>query len=172
MTFSLRSLVSRAPRALAILLAAIVGLLGLASPARADVDPYVDRFLDAREPVAVAADETGAIEQFSAEDLSDGWRFFQDSCLSCHVGGATVQDPTVSLSLDDLHGATPPRDTVAGFVAYMRHPTTYDGTDDTFWCREVPESWLSDRELKNLAAFVLRAAEVSPGWGTQAVQFE
>jgi photosystem II cytochrome c550 len=53
----------------------------------------------------------------------------------------------------------------------MRHPVTYDGSEDTFWCREVPESWMSATEIENLAAFVIRAAEKSPGWGSQDPRF-
>lgn len=43
---------------------------------------------------------------------------------------------------------------------------TYDGTDFTYWCRQVPETWMSQTEIENLAAFVLRAAQKVPGWGT------
>jgi len=42
---------------------------------------------------------------------------------------------------------------------------TYDGSEETFWCRQVPESWMSQSEVENLSAFILRAAEKAPGWG-------
>jgi len=42
---------------------------------------------------------------------------------------------------------------------------TYDGSEETFWCRQVPESWMSQEQVEKLAAFVLRAAQKAPGWG-------
>jgi photosystem II cytochrome c550 len=123
--------------------------------------------LKAREPVALEMDGQGHTRLFSVSDLSAGKRLFEQSCLNCHVGGATLPDPSVSLSLSDLKGATPPRHNINALVAYLRQPMTYDGSDTTFWCREVPESWMSQQQIENLAAFVLRAAQTAPGWGTE-----
>lgn len=141
----------------------------LPSPAvrAADLDPYVLRYLRVKEPVELSLNGQGALKQFSAEDLSGGKRLFEQNCINCHVGGATLPDPTVSLSLSDLKGATPPRDTIDSLVAYMREPMVYDGSEPTFWCREVPETWLKREEVEKLAAFVLRAAQTAPGWGTE-----
>jgi photosystem II cytochrome c550 len=50
----------------------------------------------------------------------------------------------------------------------MREPMTYDGTDINFLCRQVTENWMPRPELEKLGAFVLRAAEVAPGWGAKA----
>lgn len=44
---------------------------------------------------------------------------------------------------------------------------TYDGSQESFWCREVPESWMPQEQVENLAAFVLTAAQKAPGWGTE-----
>ena len=44
---------------------------------------------------------------------------------------------------------------------------TYDGQDFGFGCRIVSERWLTTGELENLAAFVLRAAAIAPGWGIE-----
>lgn len=148
---------------------ALVGAIALwswATPAGwADaIDPYVRRYLQP-DTAALRVDASGKLKSFSAEALSAGKQIFGESCLNCHVGGSTLANPLVSLSLTDLAGATPPRDTLAGLVAYMRHPLTYDGSDENYYCREVPETWLSDGELENVAAFVLRAAELAPGWG-------
>jgi photosystem II cytochrome c550 len=131
------------------------------------IDAYVAKYLDVADPVALDVDASGTTELFSAQNLSEGKRLFEENCINCHVGGATLPDPTVSLALDALRGATPPRDTVDGIVTFLRQPMTYDGLDETFWCRQVPESWMSDEELANLAAFVLRAAQKAPGWGSR-----
>ena len=131
----------------------------------AATDSYVTRYLKVSEPVALDLDAQGQTRLFSAEDFSAGKRLFEQNCLNCHVGGATLPDPTISLSLTALKGATPPRDDINSLVAYLRSPMTYDGSEDSFWCRQVPESWMGQGEIENLAAFVLRAAQKAPGWG-------
>lgn len=128
-------------------------------------DPYVLRYLDASEPISLPLDQQGQFIAVTSADLSVGKRLFEENCKNCHVGGSTLPNPLVSLSLEDLKGASPPRNTVQGLVDYQRQPLTYDGKDFGFGCREVTESWMSTEELQKLAAFVLRAAEVAPGWG-------
>ena len=132
------------------------------------LDAYVLRYLDAENPVELPLDHQGETRLFSAAQLSEGKRLFGESCTNCHVGGATLPDPTVSLALSTLQAATPPRDTISALVAFLRQPMTYDGSEETFWCRQVPESWLSQEQTENLAAFVLRAAQKAPGWGTSS----
>lgn len=139
----------------------------VSSPAHAAVDKYVRQYLRATEPISLDLDGQGQTKQFSPEDLSAGKELFETNCLNCHVGGATLPDPTVSLSVDTLAGATPPRNTINGLVAFLREPMTYDGSEPTFWCREVPESWMPQEQIEKLAAFVLRAAQKAPGWGTK-----
>jgi photosystem II cytochrome c550 len=132
-----------------------------------EVDAYVLRYLKASEPISLPLNQDGESRSFTANDLSSGKRLFEENCKSCHVGGATLPNPLVSLALEDLKGATPPRDTISALVAFQREPMTYDGQDFGFGCREVSERWLTTGELENLAAFVLRAAEVAPGWGIE-----
>lgn len=134
-------------------------------PVLAATDSYVTRYLKVTEPVALELDAQGHTRLFSAENFSAGKRLFEQNCLNCHVGGATLPDPTISLSLTALKGATPPRDDINSLVAYLREPMTYDGSEETFWCRQVPESWMQQAEIENLAAFVIRAAKIAPGWG-------
>ncbi|TVU52018.1 MAG: photosystem II cytochrome PsbV2 [Arthrospira sp. PLM2.Bin9] len=142
----------------------IVGWLIFSFPVQAqNIDPYVLRYLT-DEPVEIQSDRQGGTQTFSVEDLSAGKVLFTDSCLNCHAGGVTIPYPTVSLSLEDLKAATPPRDTIKDLVAYMRHPVSYDGSDTNYWCREIPENWLSDAEIDNLAAFILQSAIKAPGW--------
>lgn len=146
---------------------AVLTVFTVSSPAYATVDSYVKRYLKAAEPIALEMDKQGTTQLFSAEDLSEGKELFETHCLNCHVGGATLPDPTVSLALDTLAGATPPRDTINGIVTFLRQPMTYDGTEESFWCRQVPETWMPQEQIENLAAFVLRAAQKAPGWGTE-----
>lgn len=149
---------------LAILIAAF-SVFMVSSPAHAAIDNYVRRYLQAAEPVALDVDGQGQTKLFSPEDLTEGKELFEAHCLNCHVGGATLPDPTVSLALDTLAGATPPRDNINGLVGFLREPMTYDGSEPSFWCREVPESWMPQEQVEKLAAFVLRAAQKAPGWG-------
>jgi photosystem II cytochrome c550 len=140
-----------------------------AAPAHAAaIDPYVAKYLKVKEPVSLPINEQGETRSFTPADITAGKQLFEQSCMNCHVGGATLPDPTISLSLEDLHGATPPRDTINGLVAFLRQPMTYDGSEETFFCREVPESWMQQQQIENLSAFVLRAAQKAPGWGTNS----
>jgi photosystem II cytochrome c550 len=143
----------------------ILVVLCQSNPAQAAPDPYITRYLKVIEPVSLAVNHQGSTLQFSADDLSAGKVLFEQNCLNCHVGGSTLSEPDVTLSLSDLQGATPPRDTINGLVAFLREPMTYDGTEETIWCRKVPESWLPQSEIQKLAAFVLQAAQAAPGWG-------
>ncbi|CAA9584931.1 Photosystem II protein PsbV, cytochrome c550 [uncultured Synechococcales cyanobacterium] len=146
----------------------VVGIVFSSFPAQADtVDSYVSRYLKAREPVPIEINQQGQTRLFSPVELTEGKRLFEENCKNCHVGGATLPNPLVSLSLDDLKAANPARDNINGLVAYLRKPLTYDGSEETFWCRQVPESWMSQAQVENLSAFILRAAERAPGWGTE-----
>ena len=131
---------------------------------------YVTRYLQVIEPVPMELDAEGHTQLFSAQDLTAGKQLFEQNCLNCHVGGATLPDPTISLSLATLQGATPPRNNINSLVEYLRQPMTYDGSEESFWCRQVPESWMSQTQIQDLAAFVLRAAQKSPGWGTDDLE--
>lgn len=132
----------------------------------ATVDPYVTQYLRVTKPVSLEVDSQGQVRSFSPADLSDGKRQFEANCKNCHVGGATLPDPLVSLSLEDLKQATPARDSVHSLVTFMRQPMTYDGREVSLSCRQVPESWMPQAQVENLAAFILKAAEKAPGWGT------
>ncbi|HEY9894628.1 MAG TPA: photosystem II cytochrome PsbV2 [Candidatus Sericytochromatia bacterium] len=157
---------------LLVLVIAIGSLFIRVLPAYAAGDAYVTRYLRVTEPIPLALDEQGNTRFFAAEELSAGKQLFERNCLNCHVGGATLPDPTVSLSLTTLQGATPRRDNVSSLVAYFRQPMTYDGTEEAFLCRQVPESWLSQAQVESLAGFVLRAAQTAPGWGGAIFQDE
>jgi photosystem II cytochrome c550 len=152
-----------------LLRVAIVGitvlLVGVTPVSAANLDPYVLRYLEVGEPVPLSMNSQGETRSFSAANLSNGKRLFEDSCKNCHVGGATLPDPLVSLSLEALRGATPPRDNIENLVAYLRQPMSYDGTEESYGCRQISESWLDQGQIEDLSAFVLRAAQKAPGWG-------
>jgi photosystem II cytochrome c550 len=155
-------------RVLSVTIAFVTAFLVLgnsAAEAAGAVEPYVLRYLEVREPVPLAIDAQGNSRSFSAAELSIGKRLFEDSCKNCHVGGATLPDPTVSLSLEALQGATPSRDNISSLVAYLRQPMSYDGTEESYGCREINEKWMDQTAIENLSAFVLRAAQKAPGWG-------
>lgn len=140
------------------------------SAAAASVDPYITRYLRVTAPISLALDQAGNTREFTALELSQGKTLFEKNCLSCHVGGTTLPDPTVPLSLTALQGATPPRHTIQGLVAFMRQPRTYDGTEEAILCERIASSWLSDAEVTAIAGFVLRAAETAPGWGIETFE--
>lgn len=146
----------------------VLSLLSLSEPALA-ADEFVETYL-AKEPIPLKINEQGDTQIFTPEDLSQGKALFIDSCVSCHVGGATLPDPNITLSLEDLAGATPPRDNVGAIAAFLRNPTTYDGTDISFWCRQLPENEVSDEKVENVSAFILRAAQNAPKWGKAYIE--
>ncbi|MGG6297384.1 photosystem II cytochrome PsbV2 [Leptolyngbya sp. AN02str] len=150
-----------------LLAIAILGFVPFNAVAHAGaIDPYITRYFDAAEPVALPWNTNGETRNFSAADLSTGKRLFESNCINCHVGGITLPDPSITLSLEDLKHATPPRNAIASLTEFMRHPMTYDGLEETIWCRQVSEDWMTDEELGDLAAFLLRAAEKAPAWAS------
>jgi photosystem II cytochrome c550 len=138
-------------------------LEAIASP-----DPYITQFMKVfpAKPATMNIDGAGQTKVFSYADMVEGKEIFAQNCLSCHVGGTTLSSPDISLSLKDLQGATPPRDTVNALMAYMRHPLAYDGSDENYACREITPDWVADAQVEKMAAFILRAAETAKGWGT------
>ncbi|MEQ9550464.1 MAG: photosystem II cytochrome PsbV2 [Coleofasciculus sp. G3-WIS-01] len=154
-------------RSLFAMLMALCVVFMVSSPAYA-IDDYVKRFLKVTEPIALDVNEQGQTKEFTPDDLAEGKELFKAHCINCHVGGTTLQDPRVSLGLETLAGATPPRDNVDGIISFLREPMTYDGSDPSFWCRQVPDTWMPQEQIEKLAAFVLRAAQKAPGWGEKA----
>lgn len=140
----------------------------LSFPAQAaNIDPYIVKYLRVHEPIALDTDEKGHQREFSPQELSRGKQLYENNCINCHVGGSTLPNPLISLSLKTLKGANPPRDNINALVAYMRQPMTYDGSEETLFCRLVAPSFLSQQDVENLAAFVLTAAKKAPGWGNE-----
>lgn len=165
--FSVKSVKSVFVRTAIAFALVFVSAIASAAPARAETsDRYIREFLQAKEPVPVQVNPSGETRLFSPDDLYEGKRLFMDHCINCHVGGSTLPSPTISLSEEALHGATPPRDNLDSLIAYMREPMSYDGSEPIYWCREVTERWMPQETIEKLAAFILRAANVAPGWGS------
>lgn len=126
----------------------------------------------------IQADATGTQVTFSNERVAKGERIFTDTCASCHNGGRTKTNPNVTLSGDSLAGAEPPRNSVAGIVDYLKHPTSYDGENDLYELHPNtarPEIYasmrnLSDEDLENVSAFILSQQKVRGFlWGSGKV---
>ena len=71
--------------------------------------------------------EAGETVVVSEKEYLKGKRLFNDVCSQCHVGGVTKTNPNVSLGIEALSFAFPPRDNIEGLIDYMANPTTYDG---------------------------------------------
>ena len=149
---------------------ALTMMLGVAiDPAQATPDPYIAQYLKVQpgQSADVKQNPIGATQTFDYLALLKGKELFGKNCQSCHVGGSTLASPDLPLSLVALQGATPPRDSIDALVTYMRQPLGYTGEDDNYGCREIKESWLNQEDVSAIAAFVLRAASIAPGWGTK-----
>ncbi|KPQ40578.1 MAG: photosystem II cytochrome PsbV2 [Phormidium sp.] len=153
-------------RTLAAMAAIAVVLLQTPLALADGINADVKRYLTPDGPAEVKLDAQGNSARYSGEALTRGRDLFMENCAYCHANGLTLPLPPISLTLADLAGATPPRDNINGFVTYLREPMTYDGSEPSDWCRQVPESWLARPELEELAAFTLSAAEKVPGWGS------
>jgi photosystem II cytochrome c550 len=77
----------------------------------------------------VTLDTNGRSVVMTPEQVKRGKRLFNNACGTCHVGGLTKTNPNVGLDIEALSLATPPRDSIAGLVNYMKDPTSYDGID-------------------------------------------
>ena len=149
---------------------ALTVALGIAiAPAQATPDPYIVQYLKVQpdQSADIKQNSIGMTQAFNYAELLRGKELFGKNCQSCHVGGSTLASPDLPLSLVALQGATPSRDSIDALVTYMRQPLGYTGEDDNYGCREIKESWLNQNDVSAIAAFVLRAASIAPGWGTK-----
>ncbi|MBP0017596.1 MAG: cytochrome c-550 [Cyanobacteria bacterium SBLK] len=75
----------------------------------------------------VKLNKEGKTVVITNEQYEDGKKLFNDTCSQCHMAGRTKTNPNITLKLEDLEGAFPPRDSIAGIVDFMKDPKTYDG---------------------------------------------
>jgi photosystem II cytochrome c550 len=109
----------------------------------------------------------------SSKEVTEGQRLFNSSCTKCHLQGKTKTNNNVSLGVEDLSGAEPPRNNLLALVDYLKHPTSYDGENDLF--EEHPNVARPDLypELRNLteddvysiAGYMLVAPKLDQRWG-------
>ena len=128
----------------------------------------------------VKANEAGDTVTISLEQVQKGKRLFVNACAKCHAHGRTKTDPNVTLAPDSLSGATPPRDSIAALVDYMKNPTTYDGETEISELHPSTKSAdifpemrnLTEDDLEALAGHILLQPNVEgERWGTGKVYF-
>ncbi|QEY33160.1 cytochrome c-550 [Synechococcus sp. RSCCF101] len=130
--------------------------------------------------LTVPADASGTEVTFSEPEIKSGRRLFNDSCGTCHAGGITKTNQNVGLDPEALALATPPRDSVASLVDYMKDPTSYDGefsiadihpslrSSDVF----VKMRDLDEDDLRLIAGYILVAPKVQGNqWGGGKIYF-
>ena len=82
------------------------------------------------ETRTVPLSEDGETVTLSNQQIANGQRLFIRECTQCHLQGKTKTNNNVSLGVEDLAGAEPPRDNLLAIVDYLKYPTSYDGEDD------------------------------------------
>ncbi|PSB01950.1 photosystem II cytochrome c-550 [Merismopedia glauca] len=99
----------------------------------------------------VKLNSQGETTTLTLKQVKEGKRLFNYVCAQCHAGGTTKTDFNVGLAPDELAGANPPRDNIAGLVEYIKHPTTYDGQTPISETHPSLESADIFTEMKNLS---------------------
>jgi photosystem II cytochrome c550 len=169
---TLRSAVRAITRSLLVVPLAMALLVCFAGPAAAA------RWDAATLTVPAAPD--GASVTFSENEIKAGRKLFNDSCGTCHAGGITKTNQNVGLDPETLALATPPRDSVAALVDYLKDPKSYDGeysiaevhpslrSSDIF----VKMRDLDEDDLRLIAGYILVAPKVQGiQWGGGKIYF-
>ncbi len=99
----------------------------------------------------VPLNDKGDTITLSLKQVKEGKRLFQYACAQCHAGGVTKTDPNVGLDPEALSLATPPRNTIASLVDYMKDPTSYDGQSSIAELHPSLKSKDTFPEMRNLA---------------------
>ena len=132
------------------------------------------------EQLTVPSGPDGSLVTFSEQEVKAGRKLFNTSCGTCHAGGITKTNHNVGLDPETLALATPPRDSVASLVDYLKDPTSYDGeysisdvhpslrSSDVF----VQMRNLDDEDLRLMAGYILVAPKVQgQQWGGGKIYF-
>ena len=125
------------------------------------------------ETRTIPLSEDGQVTTLSDQQITNGNRLFIRECTQCHLQGKTKTNNNVSLGLEDLGGAEPPRDNVLAIVDYLKYPTSYDGEDDhTEFHVNVtrPDIYpelrdFTEDDLYDVAGYVLVAPKLDSYWG-------
>lgn len=125
------------------------------------------------ETRTIPLNEEGETTTLSSEQITNGNRLFIRECTQCHLQGKTKTNNNVSLGLEDLALAEPPRDNVLAIVDYLKYPTSYDGEDDYTELHvnvTRPDLYpelrdFTEEDLYDVAGYVLVAPKLDPYWG-------
>jgi len=98
----------------------------------------------------IPLDDQGGTLELSLKQVKEGKRLFQYACAQCHAGGVTNTVLRGGLEPESLALATPPRNTVASLVDYMKDPTTYDGAQSIAEVHPSLKSKDNFPEMRNL----------------------
>jgi photosystem II cytochrome c550 len=122
----------------------------------------------------VPLNDNGGTLVLSLKEVKEGKELFQFACAQCHAGGVTKTNQNVGLDPETLSLATPPRDTIASLVDYMKNPTTYDGEEEISELHPSTKSAdiftemrnLTDKDLEAIAGHILLQPKiVGTRWG-------
>ncbi|MBJ7899025.1 MAG: cytochrome c-550 [Cyanobacteria bacterium RI_101] len=123
--------------------------------------------------LTVPFDGAGKTATLSPQEFAKGQKIFVDTCTQCHLQGKTKTNNNVSLGLEDLSKAEPPRNNLAAIVDYLKNPTSYDGEDDYSELHPnvgrpdiYPEMRnLTEDDLYDVAGYTLIAPKLDERWG-------
>ncbi len=133
------------------------------------------------ETRTIPLNEVGETVTLSDQQIANGNRLFIRECTQCHLQGKTKTNNNVSLGLDDLAKAEPPRDNLLAIVDYLKHPTTYDGeiyadepkgikmeeehvnVSRTDLYPEVRD--FTEEDVYDVSGYILVAPKLDPYWG-------
>lgn len=125
------------------------------------------------ETRTVILNEAGETVVLSSQEVTQGERIFNSTCTKCHLQGKTKTNNNVSLGVEDLSKAEPPRDNLLALVDYLKNPTSYDGEDDyTELHPNVTrlDVWpemrnLTEDDVYDVAGYMLVAPKLDQRWG-------
>eukprot|EP00929_Paragymnodinium_shiwhaense_P043018 TRINITY_DN2216_c0_g1_i9.p2 TRINITY_DN2216_c0_g1~~TRINITY_DN2216_c0_g1_i9.p2 ORF type:complete len:225 (-),score=77.44 TRINITY_DN2216_c0_g1_i9:21-695(-) len=124
--------------------------------------------------IVIPVNSGGKTTTLDKEQLVRGKRLFNQACADCHVGGSTRTNQNVTLALEELNNALPPRNTVDALIDYMNQPTTYDGVSDiseTHPSIKAADLWpkmasMKSSDLYDIGCYILYQTQNIPEkWG-------
>lgn len=125
------------------------------------------------ETRTVPLNTAGETAVLSSKEVTQGQRLFNLECTQCHLQGKTKTNNNVSLGVDDLGKADPPRDNVVALIEYLKHPMSYDGEISLELEHpnvSRPDVWpelrnFTEDDLFDLAGYMLIAPKLDERWG-------
>ena len=125
------------------------------------------------ETRTVTLNEAGETVVLSSQEITQGQRLFNLECTQCHLQGKSKTNNNVSLSLEDMEGAEPPRTNILALVEFLKNPMTYDNQESEI--EEHPNTSrpdifpelkdFSDDDLFDISGYMLVAPKLDDRWG-------